>query len=96
MKRSESTQYRKELHSGWSVRVLTSGLYTKQVPEDCRTFKYEGSISSETLLLSERATVDEVNKILPFLSNKNFGKIVRYMIVLSRSPDLSNLKNVLQ
>ena len=67
-----------------------------QVPEDCRTFKYEGSISSETLLLSERATVDEVNKILPFLSNKNFGKIVRYMIVLSRSPDLSNLKNVLQ
>ena len=81
-----------------NVSAYERSLYKacSQVPEDRRTIKYEGSISSETLLLSERATVDEVNKILPFLSNKNFGKIVRYMIVLSRSPDLSNLKNVLQ
>ena len=69
---SESA-YEQSLHDAFS-----------KVPEDRRTIKYEGSILSEALSQSERATVDEVNKILPFLSNKNFGKIVRYMIVLTK------------
>ena len=57
--------------------------YSKIPAAKC-VIKYEGSITSATLSQSEKATVDEVNKILPFLGNKNFGRIVRYMIVLSK------------
>ena len=38
-----------------------------ELPVSGRVIKYEGSISSATLTQSERATPDDMNKILPFM-----------------------------
>ena len=55
-----------------------------ELPVSGRVIKYEGSISFATLSQSERATPDDLNKILPFLGTQNFGMVVRYMVVLSK------------
>jgi len=60
-----------------------SEAYSKLDPSN-RVIVYEGSIKSATISPQDRITTDEVNKILPFLGNKNFGRIARYMVVLSK------------
>ena len=57
--------------------------YSKRDPSN-RVIVYEGSIKSATIAPQDRITKDEVNKILPFLGNKNFGRIARYMVVLTK------------
>jgi len=57
--------------------------YSKRDPNN-RVIVYEGSIKSATIAPQDRITKDEVNKILPFLGNKNFGRIARYMVVLTK------------
>lgn len=60
-----------------------SEAYSKLDPSQ-RKLVYEGSIKSATIPPQDRITTDEVNKVLPFLGNKNFGRIARYMVVLSK------------
>ena len=57
--------------------------YANRDPNN-RTIIYEGSIKSAAIAPQDRITKDEVNKILPFLGNKNFGRIARYMVVLTK------------
>ena len=69
--------------SGSAYDRALSEAYSKLNPNQ-RTIMYEGSIKSATIPLQDRITTDEVNKVLPFLGNKNFGRIARYMVVLSK------------
>jgi len=69
--------------SGTAYERSLSAAYSKMHP-DRRVIVYEGSIKSSVIIPQERVTVDEVNKILPFLGNKNFGRIARYMVVLAK------------
>ena len=74
-----------------TYRVISETAYERSLSEaysrldpSSRVIVYEGSIKSATISPQDRITTDEVNKVLPFLGNKNFGRIARYMVVLSK------------
>ena len=74
-----------------TYRVISGTAYERSLSEaysrldpNSRVIVYEGSIKSSSISPQDRVTTDEVNKILPFLGNKNFGRIARYMVVLSK------------
>lgn len=69
--------------SGTAYERSLSEAYSKLDPNN-KVIIYEGSIKSAAIELQDRVTTDEVNKVLPFLGNKNFGRIARYMVVLSK------------
>ena len=68
------------INCGTYERTLRSAY--QALPASDRSLKYEGSITSAALAESDKVTADEFRHIMPFLSNKNFGMIVRYMVVL--------------
>ena len=49
-----------------------------------KVLKHEGSILSSHIIPSELGTQNEVHRIMRFLTNTNFGKIARYMVVLAK------------
>jgi len=72
-------------------RIVSSESYSNalkeaylKVPLEQRVLKYEGSIFSSHIIPSELAIRDEVHRIMRFLTNTNFGKIARYMVVLAK------------
>ena len=69
--------------SGTAYERSLSEAYSRLDPSS-RVIVYEGSIKSASISPQDRVTTDEVKKILPFLGNKNFGRIARYMVVLSK------------
>ena len=77
----DSSTYR--VISGTAYERSLSEAYSR-LDQNSRVIVYEGSIKSASIPPQDRMTTDEVNKILPFLGNKNFGRIARYMVVLSK------------
>ena len=69
--------------SGTAYEKSLSDAYNKLSLEE-RVIVCEGSIKSASIPQQDKVTTDEVNKVLPFLGNKNFGRIARYMVVLSK------------
>ena len=64
-------------------RIVSS--YSNALKVAClKVLKYEGSIFSSYIIPLELATQDEVYRIMRFLTNTNFGKIARYMVVLAK------------
>ena len=65
-------------------RIVSSESYSNALKVAClKVLKYEGSIFSSYIIPLELATQDEVYRIMRFLTNTNFGKIARYMVVLA-------------